>query len=389
MYPAVEVVQTPIGATLTRDRRVSVTRVFAGGCALAAMVVLAGAAIEVYRLGTSDAAAAARVERDVRVSFARMTADVKSVARAVAENRRVSDAMAADTGTGDADRILFDAAAEGRQRLPDDLAVVAVTIYDGNGGPRGWVGRASDLPADRAKGPASLFVAPSPLGLRLFSLEPIGAPSSDRARLGSVAAEHVLTAAPAASILLTSSEYVMPTARGPVSLRLHDGRTAVPPNTFVIQAPDGRPLLDASIAPSALAAARARLRRSIVALAVAVFALTVLLLGGPLLDARAGARTAPREWRLTVAIILVTLAGATLLALAFQISPWSSVRANRTAFRLLLGGITAAAVSATIVSAAVRLARGAPIAAPLAGGSPGALRGRSARLRLLPRGAAG
>jgi signal transduction histidine kinase len=129
----------------------------------------------------------------------------------------------------------------------------------------------------------------------------------------------------------------------------------VPPNTFVIQAPDGRPLLDASIAPSALAAARARVRRSIVALAVAVFALTVLLLGGPLLDARAGARTAPREWRLTVAIILVTLAGAALLALAFQISPWASVRANRTAFRLLLGGITAAAVSATIVSAAVRL----------------------------------
>jgi hypothetical protein len=358
VYPAIEVVQTPIGATLTRERRVSVTRVFAGGCALAAMVVLVGAAIEGFRFGTSDAAAAARVEREVRASFAEMTADVDGVARAVAGDRRVSDAMAADSGTGDADRILFDAAADGRQRLPDDVAVVAVTIYDGNGTPRGWVGRASDLPADRIKGPASLFVTPSPLGLRLFSLQPIAAPSSDRARLGSVAAEHVLTAAPASSLLLTSSEYVMPTARGAVSLRLHDDQAAAAPNTFVIQTPDGRPLLVAAIAPSELAAARARLRRFVVALAIAVFAITVLFLGGPLLDARADARAVRLEWRLTLTIVLVTLAGTALLWLAFQISPWSSVRANRTAFRLLLGGIAAAAASATIVSAAVRLRAG-------------------------------
>jgi signal transduction histidine kinase len=355
VYPAIEVVQTPIGAALMQERRVSVTRVFAGGCALAALVVLAGAAFEIFRLGSSDAVAADRVERDVRAAFVEMTADVEGVARAVAGDRRVSDAMAADAGTGDADRILFDAAADGRQRLPEDLAVVAVTIYDGNGSPRGWSGRASDLPADRTKGAASLFVTPSPLGLRLFSLQPIAAPSSDRAGLGSVAAEHVLTAAPASSILLTASEYVMPTARGPVSLKLHDGRAPPAPNTFVIQAPDGRPLLDAAIAPAELAATRERLRRFVVALAIAVFALTVLLLAGPLLDARAGASTAPRDWRLTLTIIVVTLAGAALLAVAFQISPWSSVRANRTAFRLLLAGITAAAVAATIVSAAVRL----------------------------------
>src|SRR6185436_2686537 len=42
------------------------------------------------------------------------------------------------------------------------------------------------------------------------------------------------------------------------------------------------------------------------------------------------------------------------LALAFTIAPWSSLPVNRSAFRLLLGGVTAAALSATVVSAAVR-----------------------------------
>src|SRR5438045_266196 len=89
-----EVVQTPIGATLTRERRASVTRVFAGGCAVAALVVLGGAAIEVVRLGPTDTAAAARVERDVRAAFVEMTADVAGVAAGIARDTRVSRAMA-------------------------------------------------------------------------------------------------------------------------------------------------------------------------------------------------------------------------------------------------------------------------------------------------------
>src|SRR5258708_14801369 len=151
----------------------------------------------------------------------------------------------------------------------------------------------------------------------------------------------------------------MPTALGPVSRRLHDARArrtgASAATTFVIGAPDGSPLLDASVAPSDLAAARARLRRTVVALAIAVVAFTVLLLAGPVLDARGAARSGRREWRLTLAILGVMLAGAALLWLAFTIAPWSEVRVNRTAFRLLLGGVAAAALSATIVSAALRL----------------------------------
>ena len=346
MYPADEVVQTPIGTALTRERRVSVTRVFAGGCAVAALVVLGGAAIEVVRLGTTDAAAAARVEQDVRAAFVEMTADVEGLARGVADDPQVSRAMASDAGTDEADRVLFDAAKDARERLPEDVDVLAVTIYDGNGVPRAWAGRASDLPADRTKGPASLFVTPSPLGLRLVRLQPIASASSSdpaRARLRRGRARpHA-----GAPVLHPSHDERVRDAdlTGRVSLRLHDARAPRPRRrkTFVIAAPDGTPLLDASVTLAHLAEDRARLRRTVAAAAIAVLAITVLLLAGPLLDGRAAVRSAPRESRLTLMILLVIVAGVGLLWLAFTISPWSSARVNRSAFRLLLGGIGSAA----------------------------------------------
>ena len=64
----------------TRDRRVSAARLFAGGCALAAGVVLIGFLLEFYRFGASDTAAAARVEEDVRAQFGAMTKGIESSA---------------------------------------------------------------------------------------------------------------------------------------------------------------------------------------------------------------------------------------------------------------------------------------------------------------------
>ena len=348
-----------MGPAFTRERRVSVTRVFAGGCALAALIVLAGATIEVVRLGTTDAAAAARVERDVRDDFATMTADVERLARALASDAQVLGAMASDQGTDEANRVLFDAAANARQRIPGDLPDLAVTIYKRSGGPRAWAGRASDLPESRTGGPAALFVTPSRLGLRLVFLQPIISAGADRARLGSVAVEHVLTPAPPPSSLLTTTEYVMPMSGAPVSLRLHDPRApaVVSPGaaTFVIASPDGTALLDASVPVSELADGRARLRRYVVAAAIAVLALTVLLLAGPLLDARGAARSVRRDAQLTLTILVVILAGGALLWLAFKVVPWSAVPGNRTAVRLLLTSTIAAALVATLVPTAARL----------------------------------
>src|SRR5262249_45232136 len=62
------------------ERRVSAARIFAGGCALAAAAVLIGFLVEFYRLGTSDAVAAASLEQDVRAEFASMTDHLVAVA---------------------------------------------------------------------------------------------------------------------------------------------------------------------------------------------------------------------------------------------------------------------------------------------------------------------
>ncbi len=195
MYPAEEVVHTANDRpSRTRERRVSAARVFAGGCVAALMALLIGGALELSRFGSSDAAAAARVEHDVRAAFVEMTEDVERMAHEVARDPAVAPAMASGLETDEGVRTLFDSAARARARVPEDLAVVAITIYNSRGVARGWAGRASDLPAE-LPGAAPLFVAPSPLGLRLVYLQPIAAATPDRTRVGSVAVEHVLTPA--------------------------------------------------------------------------------------------------------------------------------------------------------------------------------------------------
>ena len=212
-------------------------------------------------------------------------------------------------------RALFDAADRARDVIPDDASMVALTVYDNAGVPRGWAGRASDLTLERTRGPASLFVTPSPLGLRLVHLEPVVSSGPDRARLGAVAVEHSLTSASAESAFFGASAYTRQTPRGPVSLRPH-GQTDGPPfegpgtTGFLVTGPDGAPLLDVSIAYADLAALRQRLRRGVAAIALVVFAATLLLLAGPLLDRRASAASAVSEVRLTLSIVAVIAAGA-------------------------------------------------------------------------------
>jgi signal transduction histidine kinase len=338
------------------ERRVSIARVSIAGCVAAVLALLIASAVEWVRFGSSDAAAAARVEQEVRGAFTEMTGDVERVAHDVAGNASVARAMASGLDSEEEVRTLFDAAAHARASEREDVAVVAVTIYNARGVARGWAGRASDLPSERSS-TAPLFVAPSPLGLRLVYLEPIVSSTAERAGLGSVVVEHVLTPARTGSMLLTTSEYVMPTSRAPVRLRLPDSRAAADPSVaaFAVTAADGTRLVDAAISLPDLAASRARLRRTGGAIAIALLALTTLLLAGPLLDGRARARTARDELRFTAVILLVIATGAALLWIAFSVAPWSDVLAHRTAVRLLLAGGTAAAMVATLVSAAVRL----------------------------------
>src|SRR5262249_18210565 len=181
---------------VTRERRASAARLFAGGCAAAAVVVLAGFAFELFRFGADDRAAAARLEESVRASFGDMTAAVERLAHAVTADPVVRDALASNPEADDKARGLFDAAARARASASDDEDL-ALTVYDNGGVPRAWAGRASDLPAERAKGNAAVFVTSTPLGLRLVYLEPIAAATPDRSRVGAVVVEHAIVAAPA------------------------------------------------------------------------------------------------------------------------------------------------------------------------------------------------
>ena len=349
-------VQTTIErAELTRERRISVPRIVGAGCGAAVLVLLVGAAIELVRFGRNDAVAASRVEQDVRATFASITADVQELADAVARDPQVVQTMASGLETDERIRTLFDAVGNVRTRLSDDLPLAGITIYDTRHVARAWAGRASDLPGER---PAArpVFVTPSPLGVRLVHLESITSPGADRSRLGSVAVEHVLSPVRAGS-LLTATEYVMPTKYAQVQLRLHDpsnARSSAVPG-FTVAAPDGTPLVDVFIPPAELTAGRQQLRRTVGFALLTVLAVTLLLLGGPLLDARARARDSRGELRLTIAIVAVVLGGAALLWLAFLISPASDSPEHRRAVAVLLGGASAAAVAAALVSAAVRL----------------------------------
>jgi signal transduction histidine kinase len=367
--------QTTIGAPIvTRERRVSAARLFAGGCAAAAMAVLAGFALELYRSGADDRAAAARIEERVRASFAGMTGAVESLAHALTADPAVREAMASNPDADENARGLFDAAARARAGADDDDNV-ALTIYDNAGVPRAWAGRASDVPPERTSGNAGMFVTSTPLGLRLVYLEPIAAATPDRSRVGAVVVEHGIAAAPADGAGLP--EYSLATPLGAVTLRLPRRPPGTAPDSaaFVMTATDGVPLLDASVRFADLAAERSNLRRTVASIALAIFAATILLLAGPLLDRRVVARSPVPELWLTLTIVAVVIASGALGWMAFAIGPWAHVAGVRSAARLCIGTATAAAVAAVLVSGAVRLRlalrarRGVPAGVPAAFGA--------------------
>jgi signal transduction histidine kinase len=337
---------------ITRERTVRAGRLLAGGIILAVLVAIAGAALEIQWFGTTDAAAALRVQGRVLRDIADMTSRVRTVARAVATDRLVPGNMPVGD---DEDRVraLFDAVAAARQRAGSASPLLALTIYDTAGGAQAWAGRPSDLPHDRSSGPASLFVTPSPLGLRLVYVEPILATTREHARLGAVAVEHVLSPSPAASTINTiGGDYVLPGQVVPVSLRTPGAAAARPPDTFVVTGPEGVPLLHASIATADLQQAREHFRRIAIALVVGVLGVTMLLLVGPLLDRRVVARSASRETALSLAIGLVVLASIAVLWTASAIVQRPAWNAPLT---LLFVGAGAAALAATAVAGAVRL----------------------------------
>lgn len=259
-------------------------RLVVAGLLAAGATVAAGTLAEAWRLGRSEQAAFARVERDVRQQVDRLARSLEASVRGLSRNPEVAEAVAAAGGTA---RLfdLVDAAVD--ERAAPDLSM---TVFAVGGTERAWSGRPSEIPADRLGGPASLFVAPGPLGLRLVYVEPIESPrdgASRAARIGAIVAERVLS--PTRGVRNPAAEpVVLPTALAPVSLRTrYEGAgEALPPSSFLIRSPAGEPLLEARVDAADLVAVRRAWRARVFGAALIIVGLTALLVIGPLLDAR-------------------------------------------------------------------------------------------------------
>jgi signal transduction histidine kinase len=168
-----------------------------------------------------------------------------------------------------------------------------------------------------------------------------------------VAVEHPLSPA-SAGATIAQSEYVLQTRVGAASLRTqYEGAGDRPrPDSFLLRAPGGETLVEVSVAPDQIVAARSAWRRRLLAIVVVVLALTVLLLIGPLLDRRAIARTSASYRMLTFAAGALLLAGAGLADVALRLGiPGGPDRYTL----LLLAGGTAACLVALIAPAVARL----------------------------------
>ncbi len=300
--------RTPLRTAIRRVRRLGVVT------AILALAIWIGAfAIERIRLGQNDDEAAAAVAAEVRSEFARMTRSLQQVADFL--STRVSSSVDA-TGDSQALRVMFEAAATSIT-LPRE-GEIAATICTPSGSPIAWAGRPSELPLSRVTGPSALFVAPGLLGPRLVLVRPVIENSSGKpARVSTIVVEQVLQLRPDARDP-SAGTFVLETMTAPAVLRTrYDGAGAVRDRAgFVVDGPDGVPILEGTVDRADVATARARLRRVGLGLILTIFGLAWALLLVPLGEWRAAARSSQAYVAATVASVLALCAARVLLWLA-------------------------------------------------------------------------
>jgi signal transduction histidine kinase len=323
-------------------------RIARAGLIAALAAAVAGRALERRRFGASDEEAVARVEQELRQ---RLDASADTLASIAARVAAAGDAIRAAPHDNTAARRLFDAV---DAALPEEQAGrTGITVYDAANMPVAWAGRVLDLPKSRIKAQASLFVAPSALGPRLVRVEPVIARArAASARVATIAVEQSFGAVPSTPGL--GDTLVLATSIAPVTLRAQLpvagqesavlSQTSRPPGVhrFVVPSAAGGVLVEAEVAQSDLAAARARWRDQTWAAVLSIVAVTLLLGAGPLVDIR-------RRTRDTYAFLLATAVIAALvlaarLVLFFALLPLAPTR-NPTPLDLLL---TALAMTAFV-----------------------------------------
>jgi len=299
-------------------------RLVVGTIALSAAAAVAGGLWEVTRFGTNAAAAASRVEAEVRARVDERTADVEALAERVAgEGALIAEAAA----NRDHLPALFDRLM--RLAEPVDQHGVAATVYvpvyvpglvsdtyrvlAWSNGPG-----EKDLTPARLAGPAALFVAPGHAGTRLLAMRPVEVANR---RVAVVVAETVL--APASSgdvshLAVDPSSTASPPRRlftsfGPVQiveryLSARDDSQVL--NTFSIKTPTGATLLEVIVDPTDMANARRTFRRRVVTVALLPFPVLFGLLA-PMALSRRRLRDPTRVWLAwTLAATMLMAAGA-------------------------------------------------------------------------------
>jgi signal transduction histidine kinase len=295
-----------------------ILRLVVAGLGSALLVAVVGLGMERQRFGATDQDAFGRVQREVQAEFGRMATELS---RAAAAEAVAAGPALQEQGN---DRVLRELFSRASTLIKDmDAGSVALTVFEAGQGsavPVAWAGRPSELPAERTNGPAALFIAPGPLGFRLVRIDPVYGPG--RARIGTVAAERVFSEH--STVAGTSRQrFTIETSLAEVSLRTrYEGagdREA--PQSFLVRAPGGEPLLEATVDPVDLLDARVQFRRGVLDIVLATLALTILLVAGPLLDRRALSRRGGPHLRYSIAVGACVAAARVILWLATPPGP--------------------------------------------------------------------
>jgi signal transduction histidine kinase len=284
-------------------------RIAIGG--VLAAVAIAGAAFvrERAALGGDLEQSRARLRAEVESEFTTLSGRLDQAVRAVELDP--DTVRRAERGDTAATRQLFDLVA-----ASSAATNVAVTVYGAANQPVAWVGRSEDVTEARLSGPASTFLAQSSQGLQLVRVQPVVDPSEAARHIGAVVAEAPL---PQTGEALAGSEFALETSIVPVALRLQfEGASDAGPDAFVIRSPSGEPLAAAIISDADLQGARRRLRDRWYAGELALAALLVLLIAGPLLDWRRQSATVGAATWLTIIIAADLMVARALLWVAVR-----------------------------------------------------------------------
>jgi signal transduction histidine kinase len=290
-------------------------RVVLATFAAVALVVGTGIITELITFGRTDEVALRRVEKEVRAEFDAMAAALRATAASLASRDDLIRRMATDP---EAARELFDLARDAV--VVQAPSQVAVTVHDHLGVPRAWSGRPPEVPRERVTGPGALFIAPGPPGLRLVHIEPVfeGGPAAEPLRrVGTIVAERVF--APVRGVGdPTSEESLLTTSTTTVAVRTRYEGAGVdlPPAAFLIQDPNGEPLLEVRVSPGDLGRARHEWRQRVGGFALSAVGLGLLLLIGPLFTVLEHARTIAVYIRALLSAVALLVAGRILFWLA-------------------------------------------------------------------------